>query len=1160
MNLKVHLPFHKKWRANSQTLLIMKLTTLLLLAVCLQVSATGFSQGITLSEKNAALSKVLKAIHQQTGFKFFYENELLEKADKVSIDVRNASLDEALSICFKNSQLSFTISRNTIIITPVAPKTEMPGSDPAPPVEIKGLVLDENGNPLQGATVKLKGTAVGTATDASGTFTLKVPNTTGILVISYVGYEAIEIPASKPGPLRIVLKPASSSVDEVIVVAHGKQKKKEMVGAVTTIKPAELKIPVSNLTNALAGKLAGIIAYQRSGEPGFDNADFFIRGVTTFGYRQSPLILIDNIETTTTDLARLQVDDIASFSIMKDATATALYGSKGANGVILITTKEGKEGAATVSFRAENSLSQSTKNVELADPITYMELANEAVLTRNPLGGLLYSRDKIENTKKGTDPVIFPSTDWQKMLLRNSTMNQRYNISVNGGGKVARYYVSGALNVDNGIMKVDKTSNFNSNSKLKSYSIRSNININLTPTTEMIARLSGSFDDYNGPVTGGTDIYNQIMQSNSVLFPAYYDPTDETKYVKHIMFGNAADGRYNNPYADLQKGYKQFNRSAINAQIALNQKLSSITEGLSARGLVNIQRNAYFDVTRAYDPFYYVAYNYDYVAKSYSLKALNQEDGQSAAPTGTEYLNYKEGIKKLSSDFYGELALDYRREFDKKHSVTGTLVGIAKNSLSGNAGNLQSSLPFRNLGLSGRASYMYDSRYAAEFNFGYNGSERFSKSHRFGFFPSAGVAYTISNEKYWDRLKDIVTKLKVRATYGLVGNDAIGSPDDRFFYLSNVEMNSAARSMRFGTLKDYSLSGIDISRYANNDISWEIAKKANIGLETTLFDRFNLDVDIYHENRTNILMTRSSIPTTMGLSADLRANVGKASSKGIDVAMDYSHQITKKWWAKGMANFTYATSKFEVYEEPLYPEKNMSHTGHSLSQQWGYIAERLFVDDLDAKNSPAQNFGPYGGGDIKYRDLNGDGQITELDRSPIGYPTTPEIVYGFGVSTGYSRFDFSIFFQGLARESFWIDAAATSPFVNEQRQLLKVWADNHWSEDNRNIYALWPRLSTDVNENNTQAKSISTAIPNTQSSTWFMRNGALLRVKSVEIGYTLPAHLMNRLRLSNARFYINGVNLFTFSKFNLWDVEMGGNGLGYPIQRVFNLGTTLSFK
>ncbi|WP_211092929.1 TonB-dependent receptor [Chitinophaga polysaccharea] len=1149
MNLRGHFRAHPRWKTITKLLLMMKFTAFCLLCFCLQTSAIGFGQSVTLSGKNVSLKTVLKEINRQTGYRFFYEDDLLNNATGINIDVRNAPLPDALKNCFKGLPLTYLISKNRIIIT----AAETPGKDslsataPAA-IEITGVVVGDDGLPLPGATVKLKGTAKGVTTDAYGRFSIQVPAIGASLTVSFIGYESLDVTVHSNSPLRIILKRLESKVDEVVVVAQGRQKKTEVVGAVTSIKPSELKIPSSNLTNALAGKLAGIIAYQRSGEPGFDNADFFVRGVTTFGYRKSPLILIDNIEATSTDLARLQVDDIASFSIMKDATATALYGSKGANGIILITTKEGKEGAATVSFRAENSVSRSTQNVQLADPITYMELANEAVLTRNPLGGLLYPKDKIENTKNGVDPVIYPATDWQKMLLRNSALNQRYNLSVNGGGKVARYYVAGAMNLDNGILKVDKKSNFNSNSKLKSYSIRSNVNINLTPSTEMIVRISGSFDDYSGPINGGTDVYNQIMQSNPVLFPAYYQPTEETKYVRHIMFGNSADGKYNNPYADLQKGYKQFNRSAINAQLALNQKLSFITEGLSARGLVNIQRNAYFSLSRQYNPFYYVAYNYDYVTKGYSLKAINQEAGQSQAPAGTEYLNYSEGDKTLSSDFYGELALDYRRTFNKVHGVSGTLVGIAKNSLTGNAGSLQNSLPFRNVGLSGRATYLYDNRYAAEFNFGYNGSERFYKTHRFGFFPSAGVAYTVSNEKYWENLKNVITKLKLRATYGLVGNDAIGKPEDRFFYLSNVDMNSKLRGMTFGTLKDYNLTGIDISRYANNDITWEKAAKTNIGFETSFFDRLNMEVDVYSEKRSNILMPRTSIPTTMGLSAGLSANVGKASAHGIDIALDYSHQITRKWWAKAMANFTYATSRFDVYEEPAYPEKNKLHVGHSLSQEWGYIAERLFVDDLDAKNAPKQNFGLYGGGDIKYRDVNGDGQITELDMAPIGFPTTPEIVYGFGISSGYDRFDFNIFFQGLGRESFWIDAEATSPFIDDQRQLLKVWADNHWSEDNQNIYALWPRLSTSLIKNNNQ------------TSTWFMRNGALLRIKSVEIGYTLPTPMMKRLRLTNARFYLNGTNLFTFSKFHLWDVEMGGNGLGYPIQRVFNAGVTCSFK
>ncbi|MCF3108209.1 TonB-dependent receptor [Niabella sp. CC-SYL272] len=1027
-------------------------------------------------------------------------------------------------------------------------------------IKVEGRVVAAGDElPLQGATIELKGTESRAVSGADGTFVLELPARGGTLVVSFVGYKTIESSVSKAGALKIALEPSEASTDnEVVVVAHGTQRKKEIVGSVTSINPAELKIPASNLTNALAGKLAGIIAFQRSGEPGADNADFFIRGVSTFGesYRSSPLILIDNIQVTTTDLARLQVDDIASFSILKDATAAALYGSKGANGVILITTKQGKESKVNVSLRVENSRSQSTRNVELADPITYMELANEAVLTRNPLGGLLYPKNKIENTQKGIDPVVYPVTDWQKMLLKNAANNQRFNLNLSGGGKVARYYVSGGLNIDNGILKVDQRTNFNSNSKLMSYSLRSNVNISLTQTTEMVVRLSGAFDDYKGPLAGGADIFGQIMRSNPVMFPAYYEPTEETKYVKHIMFGNAGNAQYNNPYAMLQKGYKSSNRFALNAQIGVNQKLDFITNGLSARGLLNLQRNGEFSLTRAYNPFFYIATNYDYNTRHYDLLPLNMETG-SAAAVGTEYLNYIEGPKTLSADFYSELALDYRREFNNVHSLSGTLVGIAKNSSSGNPGSLQASLPFRNLGLSGRVSYVYDSRYAAEFNFGYNGSERFARIHRFGFFPSAGAAYTVSNEKFWEGIKNVVSKLKLRATYGFVGNDNIGDATDRFFYLSEVNMNDAGRAMRFGTLKDFVLPGISIGRYANDQITWEKAAKTNFGLETSFFGKLNLDVDMYQERRTNILMTRASVPSSMGLSAATRANVGKARSHGVEVAMDYQQQITSKWWAKAMANFTYASSAYDVYEEPQYKEQNMLHPGRSLSQQWGYLAERLFVDDLDAQNAPKQSFGPYGGGDIKYRDVNGDGKITTLDQVPIGFPITPEIVYGFGVSTGVGRFDFSVFFQGLARESFWISVAdydnagnyiGTAPFIQEQRQLLKVWADNHWSEDNRNIYALWPRLSTDLNANNTQ------------KSTWFMRNGALLRIKSAELGYTLSSKLMNRLHFSNARFYVNGLNLHTFSKFNLWDVEMGGNGLGYPIQLVLNAGINLTLK
>ncbi|MGV8878556.1 MAG: SusC/RagA family TonB-linked outer membrane protein [Sphingobacteriaceae bacterium] len=1008
--------------------------------------------------------------------------------------------------------------------------------------EVRGIVRDSLGV-LPGVAVSVKGNPnIGTITDPNGKYQLDVPNDNAVLVYRMVGYLTQEISIAGKDVIDVNLTTDSKGLEEVVVVAFGTQKKTEVVGAVTSINPAELKVPSSNLTTALAGRVAGMISYQRSGEPGADNANFFIRGVTTFGYKKDPLILIDNVEVSTTDLARLQVDDIAGFTIMKDATATSLYGARGANGVILITTKEGKEGQVVISARVENSISASTKNVELADPITYMRLANEAVLTRDPLGEVFYPYAKIDNTVKNVNPYAFPVTDWQKMLLKKYAMNQRANLSVSGGGKVARYFISGAVNLDNGILNVDKRSNFNSNANLKTYSLRSNININLTKTTEVIARLSGSFDDYTGPIDGGTAVYNQIMQSNPVLFPAYYPADDDHQFVNHILFGNAESGQYINPYANLQRGYKDYSRSTMYAQFEIKQNLSVITDGLSIRAMMNTNRYSYFDVNRAYNPFYYSAGRYDRQSGTYALNAINED-------IGTEYLGYSEGIKEVSSAVYLEGAVNYSQVFKEKHSVSGMLVGIMRNNLVGNAGSLQNSLPFRNLGVSGRATYTFDNKYSAEFNFGYNGSERFDESHRFGFFPSAGVAYTVSNEAFWEPLQNTISMLKLRATYGLVGNDAIGSPADRFFYLSNVEMNSSAYGAVFGTNNGYSKSGILVSRYSNRDISWEKSKKMNLGFQASLFKKIEIEADYFTEERSNILMNRASIPTTMGLTAPIRANVGKASAKGIDGSVVYNQFFKKDLWLQSRVNFTYAKSKFTQYEEPDYDEKYKLHTGYSLSQQWGYIAERLFVDDYEADNSPKQNFGVYGGGDIKYKDVNEDGQITTLDQVPIGFPTDPQIIYGVGLSAGFKRFDISFFFQGSAQSSFWLQPTSTlntSPFINNQTQLLKAYADDHWSEDNQNIYALWPRLSSTLNANNTQR------------STWFMRNGSFLRLKQVEIAYTLPESFMKAVSLKTARFYVNGSNLLSMSGFKLWDVEMGGNGLGYPVQMVFNAGLQIS--
>ncbi|WP_349314280.1 TonB-dependent receptor [Chitinophaga sp. MM2321] len=1117
----------------------MKLAFFFLLLSFLHVSATVRSQDkVSLSLESADLRKMLLMIEAQTKYHFIFSERKVKIEKRIDLSVKDENVFKVLETVLPLVNLEYRLLEgNLIAITTKDEKTEILLKK-----DVRGMVTDTTGMPLPGVTIAVKeAPSIGTTTDLNGKYVLDLPNNATTLVYSMIGYDKQEIAVNGRDVINVRLAIASNQLEETVVVGFGTQKKKEVVGAVTTINPKELKIASSNLTTALAGRLAGVIAYQRSGEPGADNADFFIRGVTTFGYKKDPLILIDGIELTTTDLSRMQVDDIASFSILKDATSTALYGARGANGVILITTKEGVEGKARISVRLENSLSAPTQNVALADPVTYMRLGNEAVLTRDPLGILPYPEAKIDNTIAGTNPYVYPATDWRKELFKDYTMNQRVNFNVSGGGKVARYYLAATMNQDNGMLKVDKRNNFNNNIKLKTYSMRSNVNINLTKSTEVGIRLSGTFDDYKGPVDGGTDMYRKVIRSNPVLFPAYYPVDDENAYVQHIMFGNFGNGNYINPYADMVKGYKEYTRSNLLAQFELKQNLSFITEGLSLNALFNTTRTSYFDVSRFYNPFWYQLGNYDKYTNQYNLSMLNPN-------TGTEYLNYNEGPKEIKATTYIQATANFNRTYRDKHNVSAMMVFLMNNQITANAGSLQLSLPHRNIGVSGRFTYSYDNRYFAEYDFGYNGTERFYADKRFGFFPSVGGAWLVSNEPFFKPLLKVVSSLKLRGTYGVVGNDAIGDPKDRFLYLADVSMKDPVRGSAFGTDYTYYRDGIFINRYGNNDITWETAIKTNWGVEIGLFNKINILLDIYTENRKNILMNRAYIPVTMGLlsNADIQANLGEATGKGFDLSVDYNHSFNRNWWIQARGNFTYATSAFKVYEEPEYEETYLSHKGYPLSQSWGYIAERLFADDAEVANSPVQSFGEYGAGDIKYHDVNGDGQITSRDRVPIGYPTTPEVVYGFGFSVGYKNFDLSAFFQGLARESFWINPDSTAPFVND-RALLQVYADNHWSEDNRDLYATWPRLSTRPIANNTQ------------NSTWFMRNGAFLRLKTLEVGYTLPASLTKRIKVEKTRFYVSGINLLVLGKFKQWDVEMGGNGLGYPVQRVINMGAQLSF-
>lgn len=1010
--------------------------------------------------------------------------------------------------------------------------------------KVLGVVRDKTTNEtLPGVSILVEGTSLGTVSNFNGEYSIKCPDKNSSLIFSFIGYANQSVKVASQAVINVKLDVDATSLEEVVVVSFGKQKKNSVVSAITAIKPAELRVPSSNLTTALAGNVAGITSFQRGGEPGKNTAEFYIRGISTFGTTNNPLILIDGIELTISDLEKIHPDDIASFSIMKDASATALYGARGANGVIYITTKEGKEGPARISARVETSFSSPTRDVDITDPVTYMKMHNEAVRTRNPLAVLPYSLDKIYHTELGDNPVKYPTTDWQKELFKDYAVRKSINLSASGGGKVARYYISIGASQEGGILKVPEISDFNNNVDYRQYIIRSNTNIKISENTKLKVSFTADLTGYNGPRQGGSEIYNMVLKSNPVMFRPYYEKDADHEYTNHILFGNAKglDGSgalMLNPYAKLVSGYQDKSSSNIVTRVQLNQDLESLTKGLDLRIVANGTKSSNYTVSRSYNPYYYKPME-NVLTGDISLSPLNEKEG-------TEYLDFNESAKVIKTRYYLESALNYNRTFKDIHNVGGILVFTMNERFESGAKNLEQSLAYRNMGVAGRFTYGYNEKYFAEFNFGYNGSERFAKNERWGFFPSVALGWMMSNEPFMKGAENVIDRLKIRGSYGIVGNDNVGGDNDRFFYLSQVNLNNANRGYTTGENYGYNKSGVSFNRYSNDQITWEQAYKLNIGFELELLNALKFEVDYFTERRTNILTDRR-LPKSFGLEAAVRANVGEAKSSGLDGSLTVNKSFGNSLWIQGRVNVTYSTNEVSKKEEPDYSATPwLSHIGQPINQQWGLVAERLFVDEAEVKNSPLQTFGEYSAGDIKYKDINNDGIISGLDRVPIGNPTVPELIYGFGTSIGYKGFDVSVFFQGSGNSSFWINVPKVSPFSNGQ-QVLQVWADDYWSEDNRNSYAKWPRLSPTVIANNAQ------------KSTYFMADGAFLRFKSMELGYNFSKKMLQKLNLDKLRIYVSGYNLHVWSTFDLWDPEMAGNGMGYPNQKTFNFGARVTF-
>ena len=998
------------------------------------------------------------------------------------------------------------------------------------------MISSADNKPIVGVSVYVEGTTVGATSDINGNYTLKVPAGTKHVTFAFLGYDTKKIAVADVELFKLVtLIEASNVMDDVVVVAFGTQKKESLVGAVQVVRPSTLKVTSSNLSTSFSGKIAGVIAVQKSGEPGADGANFWIRGISTFGSGQSPLLILDGVEITNQMLNNIPPETIESFSVLKDATATALYGSRGANGVMIITTKNGRDSEKmTINLRAEFGASAPTRVPKVADGITYMETFNEARTTRGETP--YYSNEKIMGTKLGLDPYVYPNVDWYDMLFKDCTFNQNFNFNMTGGAKKIDYFLNASVYNENGIMRKPEASKFDTNINAQKYLFQANVSADATKTTRVSLKMNTQLHYRHAPIQSVSDLFAYAMTGMPCEFPATLPGEESDTFVRFGTNNAWNSGFFTNPYAQLCRGYGDQFRGHFTSALTVNQNLDFITKGLSATGMATFYNRVYSAVYRSFTPFMYqlTDYNID--------EAGNYSYTSNSTNTGTTYLGTTRG-----KDGYRDLAfqakIDYARTFGK-HDVGATIVYMQKErNMNISDEQEYAALPYRQQGLAGRVTYGFDKRYLFEANFGYNGSETFAAGKRCGFFPSVAVGWVISNEPFWKGIKEQVNLFKLRASYGLVGNDVISKDyADRFPYLTTVDMGQGY-DVYIGNNFERKYGPI-LSVYGNPNATWEESRKLDIGVEIGLFDSLNIIFDWFKEKRSGIFMQRTSLPSTFGMSGITPwANIGKVDNSGVDISVDYNKAFSKDLILSLRGTFTYAHNEIVEMDEPKYKWAYQYKAGHPINSIQCLIAEGLFRDEEEIASSPSQDIYattyPIRPGDVKYRDLNDDKIIDDNDMCWTGNPTVPEIIYGFGFSLKYKGFDCSAFFQGQGKVSILMYnyhpfATAATPGSG----LMQWIADEHWSEDDPNPKALYPRLSPLWNNNNTKA------------STLYVRNGKMLRLKTAEIGYTYK----------KMRVYVSGTNLLTFAPFKYWDPEKGsGNGLGYPLQRTYNLGFQFNF-
>ena len=1114
-------------------------------------SYNNYSQFKTLSVSmsNSTLREVLKTIEKSSQFVFFYLDDAVNLERKVSIDSKNKNIEEILSELFEGTSCTYRISDRQIFISGKAPASTEQQQNKR---KISGRVTDIKGEPLIGVNVTVDGDANGSITNMDGLYEIFVTKKSVVLKFTYIEFKTSEIRTNASTNIYdVTLEEQVNELEETVIVGYGTQRKISNIGAQSSMKMEDIKTPSASLTTTLAGRLAGVVAVQRTGEPGKDAADIWIRGISTPN-TSSPLVLVDGVERSFNDI---DPEDIESLTTLKDASATAVYGVRGANGVILIKTKPGKVGKPTVSADYYESFTRFTKMVDLADGITYMNAANEAM--RNDGIATKYTEDQIRNTIAGKDPYLYPNVDWLKEIFNDWGHNRRVNVNVRGGSEKVAYYASVSYFNETGMTVTDKNINtYDSKMKYSRYNFTTNLNIDVTPTTKVEIGAQGYLGEGNYPAISSADLYNAAMSISPVEYPKMFFVNGEA-----FVPGTSTNNNFNNPYSQAtRRGYDNLTKNQIYSNLRVTQDLDMLTKGLKLTAMY------------AFDVYNEIHVHQDRAESTYNFLDTSVPYDMNGQPIlqriyeGSNVLSYTQetsGNKKT----YLEASLNYDRTFNDDHRVSALFLFNQQSKLLYPKGTLEDAIPYRMMGIAGRATYSWKDRYFAEFNIGYNGAENFSPKHRFGTFPAFGVGWVVSNEKFWQPLSKAVSFLKIRYTDGKVGNSEVS--DRRFMYLDQMKENGDY-GYKFGP-NGTKWSGYETVNMAV-DLIWEESRKQDLGIDLKLFnDDLSIVFDLFKERRENILLKREhSIPSFLGYNTSAPyGNIGIIENKGFDGTIEYNKRINKDWVIALRGNVTFNKDKWIQGELPEQKYEWMNQYGHNINGVKGYVAEGLFtqaeIDDMarweslsDANKAItpkpfASQFGTVKAGDIKYKDLNNDGQIDAYDQTYISRGDVPTTVYGFGFTVGWKDLSVGMMFQGVAGAERVLNGSSVNPF-NGGGGSGNLYSNigDRWTEENPDQNAFYPRLS--------YGSETTSNINNFQKSTWWVRNMNFLRLKTLQISYNLPKPWVNKVHLKNAAVYVMGTNLFTLSRFKLWDPELNtDNGASYPNTTSYSVGINFTF-